>query len=116
MGKTGEEYAKELLVLKGCKIVRTNFYSRFGEIDIIAKNEETLIFVEVKTRTSDKFGTGEDAVIKKKLEKMHKTALCFLEKSGKKHYGNLRMDLIAVELGRNLKLKKIKHIKNINDG
>lgn len=116
IGKTGEEYAAKLLLIKRYEIIKKNFYSRFGEVDIVAKKENTLIFVEVKTRTSEDFGTAEESVNKRKILKIIKTAFCFIEKSGQKNIADLRIDLIVVKLGRNLKLKGIKHIKNIKDG
>ncbi len=116
IGKKGEEYAKKFLLAKGCKVLEENFYSRFGELDIIAVEGETLLFVEVKTRTSDKFGDAEEAVDRRKIEKILKTALHFLSETSRKHYDDLRMDLIVVRLNGRHELERIKHIKNIRDG
>lgn len=72
-GKLAEDFAAEYLSSNNYKIVERNFYSRFGEIDIIAVKNDTLIFVEVKARWSDKFGAPEEAVTPKKLWKIGKT-------------------------------------------
>ena len=68
-GKIGEEIAKNYLERKGYKIIERNFRCRQGEIDIIAMYSGKLIFVEVKTRTSDKYGTPGEAI--NQIKKMH---------------------------------------------
>src|SRR5258708_28070240 len=72
-GKYGEDLAKTLLIKRGYKILQSNFKSKFGEIDIIAKDKTQIVFVEVKARWTDKFGAPEEAVTKPKLEKIKKT-------------------------------------------
>ena len=60
-GKYGEEIAVNYLIKNGCKIVEKNYrFSRYGEIDIIALDGSILCFIEVKTRTSDRFGRSEE--------------------------------------------------------
>ena len=73
-GKRAEEIASELLVEKGYKILQRNFRSRFGELDLIALDRDTLVFVEVKARKNRKFGLPQEAVTKSKLWKIKKTA------------------------------------------
>lgn len=72
-GQKGEDIASGLLVQNGYKIIDKNFSSRFGEIDIIAIQDATLIFVEVKTRQSLKFGLPQEAVTPQKIYKIKKT-------------------------------------------
>jgi putative endonuclease len=76
-GKIGEDFAVRLLENKGYQIVARNFRSRFGEIDIIAIYEGELVFIEVKTRWSLKFGNPEEAVTERKLKKIIRTAEYF---------------------------------------
>lgn len=96
-GKLGEDYATELLARSGYKILTRNFRSKFGEIDIVAQDADTLVFVEVKTRWSKKFGSPEEAVNPQKLFKIKKTAEYFslthptLPKK-------LRIDVVAIEI------------------
>lgn len=116
LGKLGESCAENFLLSQNYTIIQKNFHSRFGEIDIIALYENELIFVEVKTRTSLRFGTPQEAVNYQKCRKILKTGLCFLNSSTKKYRSNLRIDVIAVELDQNCKLKNISHFKNILDG
>jgi putative endonuclease len=76
-GKIAEDFAANLLLSKGYKILERNFRSKFGEIDIIAKEGGSLVFVEVKARWSKNFGSPEDAVTPQKLYKIQKTAEYF---------------------------------------
>ncbi len=73
-GKKGEDIALEILVKNGYKIIDRNFSSRFGEIDIVALDGPTLVFVEVKTRQSTKFGLPQEAVTPQKIYRIKKTA------------------------------------------
>jgi putative endonuclease len=79
LGKYGEEIAIEFLKEQGYKIIARNYKSRFGEIDIIARDKDTLCFVEVKTRRSDRFGSPKEAVSKSKQRQIAKSALSFLK-------------------------------------
>jgi putative endonuclease len=72
-GQKGEDIAIELLTQNGYRIIDRNFHSRFGEIDIVAIKDSTLIFDEVKIRHIRKFGMPEEAVTKSKLWKIRKT-------------------------------------------
>ena len=65
-GVTGEQEAKNYLVKKGYKIVKMNFSCKIGEIDIIAMDKDTLVFVEVKARNTAMFGLPREAVTAKK--------------------------------------------------
>jgi putative endonuclease len=76
-GDLGEEIARELLQKKGYKILSTKFKCKFGEIDIVAKDRDILVFVEVKTRWSRKFGKPEEAVTPHKLAKIKRVSEYF---------------------------------------
>ncbi len=73
LGPFAESFAVDLLQKSGYKILDRNFHSRFGEIDIVALKDNTLIFVEVKARKSLKYGMPEEAVTYSKLFKIKKT-------------------------------------------
>lgn len=77
-GNLGEEYAMKLLKSKGYDIIERNFTSKMGEIDIVAKLGESIVFVEVKTRWSKKFGLPEEAVTPWKLVKIRRVAQYFM--------------------------------------
>ena len=88
LGKMGEKYAQNYLHSRNYKILTTNFYTRFGEIDIIAidytRDKAELVFVEVKTRKSTRFGLPNEAITKSKMQHIIRTALYFLNSSTKK--------------------------------
>jgi len=113
IGKLGEEIGVKYLEKNRHKILETNFYSRFGEIDIISKKDRVLIFTEVKTRTSDRFGSPEEALTRQKLHKIIKTALHFIKTTDQPLNFNWRIDLITVRLKLSQKAAHIKHFKNV---
>ena len=109
-GKTGEEKAVDYLKSAGYKILYRNWhYSKNAEIDIIAQDKDTLVFIEVKTRKSLNFGHPFEAINEAKLQKIRTAALGYINET-KKEYKSFRIDGIAI-IGLNN--PKIEHIKNI---
>ena len=80
-GKMGEDAAADILMKKGYEIVKRNYFSAFGEIDIIAKKADELIFVEVKSRKYDSVEEPAQAVTPSKQKKIIKTAERYLEEN-----------------------------------
>ncbi len=80
IGRLGEDFAERYFLKKGFSVKR-NFHSRFGEIDLIAENEDTVIFVEVKTRSSASLTTPAEAVDYYKQRKIIKTAEFYMMKA-----------------------------------
>lgn len=76
-----DKACKYLVKIKKYKILERNFKSNIGEIDIIATDKKTIVFVEVKYRTSAKFGLGRDAVNEHKIMKIRNTALSYLKQN-----------------------------------
>jgi len=97
LGKKGEEIALRFLKKKGYKIIERNYVCKLGEMDIIAREKDTLVFVEVKTRTSMAFGPPQLAVNSTKQMQLSKVALYFLKE---KHLEEVkaRFDVVAVLL------------------
>ena len=109
-GKQGENIAEQYLKELGYKIIERNWhYSKNAEIDIIAEDKGTLVFIEVKTRTTLEYGHPFESITKSKIEKIHKAIFAYLKECNK-DYKNFRFDGISI-LG--LKEPKIEHIKNI---
>jgi len=79
LGKTGEKVAVNFLKENGYKILRNNYKTKLGEIDIIAKDKDTLCFIEVKTRNSIRFGSPSESVTVFKRRQISKLALQFLK-------------------------------------
>ena len=94
-GKNGEELAALLLRENGYKIIARNYKTKLGEIDIIAKDKDTLCFVEVKLRNSDKFGLAQEAVLKSKQMHIAKTALNYLKENNLLD-AKARFDVVAI--------------------
>ena len=97
LGRRGEELALRFLKKSGYKIIERNYICKMGEMDIIAQEKDTLVFVEVKTRTSMAFGPPQLAVTKFKQRQMSKVALCFL-KEKKLEDVKARFDVVAIIL------------------
>jgi len=96
IGKKGEELAKLFLEEKGYEILELNWrYSR-AEIDIIARHQEALIFIEVKTRSYDYYGQPEDFVTPKKQKLMSNAASAYMQKIS--HNWEIRFDIISILL------------------
>ena len=114
-GDLGEEIATKYLIKKGYKIIKRNFRCKFGEIDIIAKKGNDLVFVEVKTKTSDFFGVPEEMVDYGKLKKINDIIDYFLCFWKNKEELNIRIDVVAVELDEKGRLKEIRHIENFEE-
>lgn len=95
VGKEGEDAAAKFLVKQGYKILERNYSTRNGEIDLIALHQATVVFVEVKTRTSDAYGAPELAVNLRKQQRMVKAALSYI-KYKKLHQVPCRFDVVAI--------------------
>ena len=111
-GNYGESLAVKFLTKNGFEIVEQNYHYGHGEIDIVAKEKDTLIFVEVKYRNNLEFGPPELAVTKSKQKQVRKIAEMYIyEKEKEIEFEDARFDVIAI-----LKLPnhepKINHIIN----
>jgi putative endonuclease len=100
LGRRGEEVAFRFLKKKGYRIIEKNYACKMGEMDIIAKEKDTLVFIEVKTRTSSLFGPPQLAVNFSKQRQLSKVALNYLKE---KHLEEVkaRFDVVAILLGQN---------------
>lgn len=110
----GENAACEILQKKGYKILERNFRKSYGEVDIIAVNKDILVFVEVKTRTSSKFGTPFEAIASWKLRQIIKVAKYYKYILHNELPENLRIDAIGVIVWGN-EIISIEHLENITD-
>ena len=97
LGRRGEELALRFLKKSGYKIIERNYVCKMGEMDIIAQEKDTLVFVEVKTRTSMDFGPPQLAVNPTKQMQLSKVALNFLKEKRLEDV-KARFDVIAIVL------------------
>jgi len=112
IGKLGETLAGEFLSSNGCKVIDKNFYTRFGEIDLIAQKADEILFIEVKTRTSNKFGYPESAVGKEKIDHLLKAVKIYMRIKNISSYW--RLDTISVELDIEKRNARIRWFKNVS--
>jgi len=94
-GKKSELIAAKHLKKNGYKILEQNYRTKLGEIDIIAKDKDTLVFVEVKARKSGLFGNPKWAITPKKQRKISMVALYYL-KASKQHNVKARFDVVSI--------------------
>ena len=113
-GAIGEKIACDFLGKNGYVILETNYRCRDGEIDIIAKQKETLVFIEVRTKKSRQFGSPEESITPVKKDRLRAVA---------EHYGqnrsNLpsmwRIDVVAIQMENSGKVTRIEIIENAVD-
>lgn len=110
LGKIGEDIAEELLRSKGYKIIKRNFRFGKGEIDIIAKDGDCLVFVEVKSRKNLDFGEPEYSITKSKQKQLKKIAEAYFYINGIDEQ-LCRFDVITI-VGEKREEMKINHIEN----
>lgn len=111
-GKEGEKLAASYLKSQGYRIIERNFKKRYGEIDIIAQEEETLVFIEVKTRWSRRFGRPEEAVTPWKLKSVIKTAQ-YYKMLHPELPDLMRIDVVAIDFCAKGKEERVRLIKNV---
>ncbi|HNX28566.1 MAG TPA: YraN family protein [Syntrophomonadaceae bacterium] len=109
LGRQGESKAAEYLTQQGYKVIARNYHTRFGELDIICTKGNDMIFVEVKTRTSLKFGYPEEAITYKKTEHLKKAALIYMSNMNRP-FGEMHFDVITILIMDGQ--EKINHIKD----
>jgi putative endonuclease len=100
LGKSGEDLACKELERRGYAILARGYRSRFGEIDIIAKHDQTIVFIEVKARASDEFGGGAAAVTPWKQRRITQMAIDYLSRN-KLHDKPCRFDVVTVDMKDN---------------
>lgn len=108
-GRLAEKLAADVLSQKGYKILECNFSNKFGEIDIIAKDKEILVFVEVKAKKGEDFGMPEEMINPSKLQRIRNMASIYMD-------GKLlpcRIDVIAVVLSPDNTLSRLTHYENV---
>ena len=105
LGKKGEKLVVEYLQKQGCKVLKKNYRTPFGEADVIVQDKDEVAFVEVKTRTSNAYGTPSEAVGKEKRQRYYQIAKFYWLQTGEEP--NARFDVAEVYADG-----KIEYIKN----
>ncbi len=111
-GRLGEELARGFLEKQGYCVLETNYRCPEGEIDIVAEHQNCLVFVEVRTKTSQEFGSPEESITKTKKARLIAAALSYLQGHKRPETESLRIDFVAVELDQRGRPSRIELIKN----
>ncbi|MEK7529135.1 MAG: YraN family protein [Patescibacteria group bacterium] len=111
LGNKGENIAVDYLKANGFDILDRNFTIRGGEIDIVARDGAELVFVEVKTRRSRSFGSGEDSVNFFKLKNIHRAARRYC--SDKKFRPEFRIDVVDIQVTPLGGVEGIEHFRDV---
>jgi len=111
IGALGESIAAKYLQDQGYQVLDQNFTVKYGEIDLVALDEDCVVFVEVKTRRSATFGNPEDSVTPAKIERMENAALLWLQ-AHPEVPDEWRMDVIAILIDRDKQVSDLQHFIN----
>ncbi len=95
-GEYTESLACQYLETKGFKLLERNFNCRFGEIDLIMQDKNNLVFVEVRYRNNNNFGSGAESVTSNKQSKLIKTASAYLQRHAKLNKYPARFDVVSI--------------------
>lgn len=112
LGQWGESLARRHLEAKGYTIEAANWRAREGEIDLVARDGPTLVFVEVKTRTSDRYGGPEEAVTSSKIDRMQRAACAYLSAAGSPDV-DWRIDVVAIDCSPGRKVLRLEHLVDV---
>ena len=108
IGKSGEQIAAQYLADKGYQVIEQNYHAAYGEIDLIALDEGTVVFVEVKTRTSETFGLPEESITPTKMARLQNTALMWMQ-AHPDAPDDWRIDVIALQVDRQSNSVDLEH-------
>jgi putative endonuclease len=109
LGRYGEELAQEYLAEKGLRILETNYRFHHAEVDIVAEEEDLLVFCEVKTRSDDAFGAPEQAITQLKAQQIRKVAGAYLTKHNIRDR-QCRFDVIGILVSGGV--VRLNHMRN----
>lgn len=110
-GSKGERVAGEMLEQKGYQVLSHNYRSKWGEVDIVAKIGEVVVFVEVKTKTGQEYGEPWEMIDQRKLNKIENMGHLWCEEFGWK--GLCRIDVVGVWMEESGDVTRVEHWENV---
>lgn len=113
IGDIGEALASAFLTGLGYQLLDQNYATRYGELDLVFLDEGVVAFVEVKTRTSDTYGSPEMSITPAKLERIQNAALLWLQEHPAVE-DDWRVDVVAILLSADGTAKDLQHYINVN--
>ena len=111
VGLLGEKLAQDFLKKRGYRILESNYRCREGEVDIVTRHKDSLVFVEVRTKRSLEFGSPEESITPTKMEKLRAVAAHY-QQTHDNLPASWRIDVVAVEMDQKGKLLRIELIEN----
>lgn len=112
-GAAGEAFVVGRLERAGYRVLDRNWRRRGGELDVVALDGQVLVFVEVKVRTGTAFGSADEAIGQRKLERLMATAQRYVAEHDEFHDVIWRVDLVAVTLGTDGTIVAYRHYQNV---
>lgn len=114
LGAFGEKYVQAHLARSGYRLLESNLRLPSGEIDLVAQEGGTLVFVEVRTRRGRRLGSPEESITWRKAQRLRRLAYEYLDARGEPQ-GSWRIDVVAVEVARDGRVTRLEVIKNAVD-
>ncbi|THB67751.1 MAG: YraN family protein [Gammaproteobacteria bacterium] len=111
-GDSGEKLAQTKLKKHGLTLVNKNYRAKIGEIDLIMRDSDYIVFVEVRVRLNNRYASGAESVTYRKQQKIIKTAQLFLQQNPKYADMPARFDVVDIASGNNMEEYRIDWIKN----
>ena len=111
LGDWGEEKALRYLSDRGYRLLACNWRTREGEIDLVMEQDLTIVFIEVKTRNTNRFGSPEESVTPGKQKRLRKTCLAYLQENDYENR-DWRIDVVAIEATRIGEIIRLDHYEN----
>ena len=114
LGKWGEAEAQRYLETKAYVVIERNFRVPEGEIDLVMQDGDIVVFVEVKTRTSDSFGTPEESISRAKRQRLFRAAWAFLQE-WEMIDASWRIDVVAIKASSDWTIQRLDHYQSAFD-
>ena len=111
IGKLGEEIARKYLEEQGYKIIEQNYRTRYSELDLIAYKDKWLVFVEVRTKIGEQFGSPEETLNKQKIQRLQRASAAYAATN--RYKGQYRIDAVCIVLDKKQNIERINHYTNI---
>lgn len=111
IGRWGETISRRYLQSKGYKIIEQNYRTRYAEIDLVAWDRKTLVFVEIRTKAVENFGSPEESFNRDKIARLVRSAQVYAAMND--YSKGCRIDAICIVLKQNREIKRLTHYKSI---
>lgn len=112
IGDRGERVAREYLQKKGYKFLNANYRNRYGELDLVMKDKDVVVFVEVKTKSGDSFGKPEEMVSRWKLNQIKRMGVSWIQEYGWER--SVRVDVVGVVMDYGGSVESVRHWDNVS--